>query len=263
MQLVELQESTAASGIAVFAISYDPVDVLAGFAREHNITYPLLADVGSKAIEELGLLHQDMDRERAYWGRETEDRHRRLPYPATFVLDEDGLVVDKVIERSHRNRPTGQMLLEDLGVGPTAGEVQASAAGDGLAVTAWVPAADYFPNQIFRVGVRVAVADGLHLYVPPTPSSYQHLDVSIDAPPGVYWDPPHLPEGASFRVDGLDEEFWVVDGSVTLSCPVHIHEDVGDVVLGVRVRYQACSSDACLIPDNLALELPLRSRGKL
>ena len=41
--------------IALFAISYDTVDVLAGFAAQHGIAYPLLADAGSKAIRALGL----------------------------------------------------------------------------------------------------------------------------------------------------------------------------------------------------------------
>ncbi len=265
MQLVELQE-TVVNGhedIAVFAVSYDPVEILADFAESHGITYSLLGDVGSHVMEELGLLNEDMEAERAYWGRTTEERHHRLPYPATFVLDHEGVVVEKIIERSHRNRPSGRVLLEDLGYGEDEPEVRASAAGDGVVVSAWAPTAAYFPNQIFRVGVRIGVAEGLHLYVPPTAGGYVTLDVSIEGPAGVYWDPPALPEGEPFRVAGLDERFSVVDGTIDLAIPVHIHEDVGDVTLGVVVRYQACSDEVCLMPETLRLELPLHSRGKL
>ncbi|MDH3499572.1 MAG: protein-disulfide reductase DsbD family protein [Acidimicrobiia bacterium] len=267
MQLVELQETVASSHdtIAVFAVSYDPVVVLRTFADEHGITYPLLGDVGSTVINDLGLRNVDIVEERAYWGRETTERHTGLPYPATFVLDEDGVIVEKIIERSHRIRPTGRSLLEDLAViAPDDGaQVIASAETDGVAVTAWVASRDYFPNQIFRVGARLAIADGLHLYVPPTPDSYTNLTLSIDAPDGVYWDPPELPEGSQFSIAGLDGEFHVVEGMVELSIPVHIHEDVGDVTLSLAARFQACSEDSCLIPDALRIELPLVSRGKL
>jgi len=50
---VELQGITKdldARGIALFAISYDAVETLAAFAAKHGITYPLLADAGSRVI---------------------------------------------------------------------------------------------------------------------------------------------------------------------------------------------------------------------
>jgi peroxiredoxin len=266
MQLVELQETVAPlDEMAPYAISYDTQDVLATFAEANNITYPLLGDVGSAVIEELGLLNVDIVEERAYWGRDMTERHQRLPYPATFVLDEDGIIVRKFMERSHRNRPTGRMLAEDRGLlAPDHdADIVVSAETDGVAATAWVAAANYFPNQIFRIGVRVGVEDGLHLYVPPTDDGYTVLSVGLDAPEGVYWEPPELPEGRAFTVQGLDDAFSVVDGVIDLAVPVHIHEDVGDVTLAVVVRFQACSDTACLIPDEIRLQLPLTSRGRM
>jgi peroxiredoxin len=60
---VELQESLAEyerHGIAVFAISYDSVDVLGGFAEKFGIRFPLLADEGSAVIRRLGLLNKSV-----------------------------------------------------------------------------------------------------------------------------------------------------------------------------------------------------------
>ena len=267
MQLVELQETVAGvrDDVAVIAISYDTEEVLSSFAEANNITYPLLGDKGSSVITELGLLNTEIAEERAYWGREVTERHAGLPYPGTFVLDEYGIIVDKIMERSHRNRPTGRMLLEDIGLvpGDADADVTATASAESVAVSAWVASAAYFPNQIFRVGVRIAVEEGLHLYVPPTDPAYTTLAVSIEGPAGVYWDEPELPSGTPFTVQGLDDDFWVVEGTVDLSIPVHIHEDVGDVTLAAVVRFQACSDDTCLIPDAVRLELPLTSRGRM
>ena len=266
MQLVELQETIVPlDDIAPYAISYDTGEVLSTFAEANDITYPLLGDVGSVVIEELGLLNVDIVAERSYWGKEMTDRHHRLPYPATFVLDEDGVIVRKFMERSHRNRPTGRMLAEDRGLlaSDHDAEVVVSGETDGVAATAWIAARRYFPNQIFRVGVRVAVEEGLHLYVPPTDPGYTILSVGLEGPEGVYWDAPELPEGRPFTVQGIDDQFSVVDGMIDLAIPVHIHEDVGDVTPQVVVRFQACSDTACLIPDEIRLDLPLISRGKM
>ena len=82
MQLVELQRnvhSVWSDEVAVVAISYDPVDVLAGFAAEHGIDFPLLGDVGSSVMDDLGLLNPNMVAEMAHWGRPVEARQEGLP----------------------------------------------------------------------------------------------------------------------------------------------------------------------------------------
>jgi len=61
--LVELQRNLPdfeRNNIAVFGISYDPVDVLTRFAGAHGVTFPLLSDEGSKVIRELGMLDEQV-----------------------------------------------------------------------------------------------------------------------------------------------------------------------------------------------------------
>ena len=58
-QLVELQRAApalAARDVALFAISYDPVETVRAFASEHGIGYPLLSDGGSHLMRRLGLV---------------------------------------------------------------------------------------------------------------------------------------------------------------------------------------------------------------
>ena len=258
MQLVELQRNVhgpQGDGVAVFGISYDPVSVLSGFAAKHKITYPLLADVGSKVIIDIGILNTQVEEERAFWGKPVEDRHRGLPFPGTFMLDEDGIVVDKAFERSHRIRPGGKVLLERLGVADDASNEIVTAEGPGLAVAGWVDSREYFPNQLIRLTLRLVVDDEFHVYVPPNPSGFTNLSIDIDTHDGVFVHDSELPGGHLFSVEGFTEEFTVADGEFDIQVPFYILEDSGDVTLPITVHYQACSATMCLAPDSVELSI--------
>jgi peroxiredoxin len=264
MQLVELQESLDPS-VAVVAISYDPVETLAGFSEAHRITYPLLADVGSRVIEAFGMLNTEIHADNRFFGFERKPRHDGLPFPATFVLDESGVIVDRHFERSHRNRPTSRLVLEEAGVSlprrPSQLEVEAS--GPGVTMVVGVERSAFFPNQVFPIDIDLGILPGMHLYLPPTPPGYTPLSVEIEAPAGVYWEPPALPTGHTLELPVLGETFSVADGALHLRVPVHIHEAAGDVTVRVGVRYQACDDSTCLLPAALTADLPLRARPKM
>lgn len=101
------------NNIALFAISYDSVEVLAAFAEKHGITYPLLSDEWSKVIRELGLLNEHVFEQHSANGVRRNEAHYGVPYPGTFVLDERGIVVDKRFFQSYRERETGVGVLEN------------------------------------------------------------------------------------------------------------------------------------------------------
>ena len=44
-------------GLGLATVTYDPVEVLDGFSRQHGITFPMLADVGSVTIKKFGILN--------------------------------------------------------------------------------------------------------------------------------------------------------------------------------------------------------------
>jgi peroxiredoxin len=265
MQLVELSETVGADQeMAVVAISYDPIHILAGFAQDHSITFPLLSDEGSVAIADLGLLNESAADDAVYWGRPPVDRYRGLPYPGTFVLDGDGVVIAKEFERSHRNRTSAALLMAPLDRRPPApDEMVAEGRAPGVSVRASSSSGAVFPNQIFSIDVVVSVAPGMHVYVPPVPDGFRALTVELDAPVGVYWSPPALPAGATWVLPGLDERFTVAEGDVTLSIPVHIHEALSQADVVVRVGYQACDDVSCLPPETLMVPLSFTVRPKL
>jgi hypothetical protein len=238
--------------------------VLADFAAEHGVTFPLLADRGSRVIERLGLLNQHVAAQQAHYGMPVSERHDRLPYPGTFMLDESGVVVERRFEQSYRVRPSGTTLFEDL-LGTAVGDpqVSAQAAAPGVRAVAWLDTATYRPQQELRLRVAIEVDAGLHLYTAPTPDGFTALEVGLEGPEGLISGSPPLPAGEPFTVAGLDERFNVVEGRIETVVPFRIESYQGPVTLQVRLRHQACSDRVCHAPGELRLALELDGRDVL
>ena len=54
MELQSQVRELQSKGLGLATISYDPVETLAAFAQQHDITYPMLSDVGSVTIKNFG-----------------------------------------------------------------------------------------------------------------------------------------------------------------------------------------------------------------
>jgi hypothetical protein len=240
------------------AISYDPVATLARFTQEYDITYDLLSDVGSVEIERLGMLNNTIIEEVGAWGLEYGTRHHRVPFPGAFLLDEAGVVIEKKFDRSHRVRPSGSVLLADLTREELAPAVSGTAAGPGVGVMVWLDEATYFPAQRLYAHVRIVIEEGLHLYVPPLAEGYVPLRVHLEGRPPLIAEAPELPSGKPFRIEGLDETFSVVEGSLDVKIPFYFSDEATeDATLTVRMEYQACSDSVCFAPVQVSIDLPV------
>ena len=263
MQLVELQQTVATTDAAVYAISRDTVEVVAAFAEEKGITYPLLVDPTSATIGDLGLLNTTIEEDQAYWGFGfKEERHGGLPYPGTFVLDERGIVIEKHMTRDYKIRPSGGLLLEELGIDRSA-KGAATASGPGASLAVWTDEDTYFPLQDGVLRVRLRVDEGMHVYVPPNPDGYTNVLVSVQSPDGVAIERRPLPEGSDFRIEGLPEKFVVADGTLTLDVGFRLTEGTGPAEVTVSVAYQACSDTECLIPASLSGTVTIGERERV
>lgn len=240
------------------AISYDPVATLARFSDEYGITYDLLADLGSVEMERLGMLNTTIVEEVEAWGLEFGVRHNRVPFPGVFLLDEEGIVISRKFERSHRVRPSGSVLVADLTGKELPAAVADTATGPGVGVRAWLDEATFFPAQRLYLHVRIQIDEGLHLYVPPLAEGYVPLRINVEAAPTLTVEPFELPAGNPFHVDGLPETFSVVEGTVDMKVPFYLSDETtGDVTLSVKIGYQACTTSVCFAPEELQVELPL------
>ena len=121
MELEGRLDELTRSGIGVAAISYDSQEILAAFAREHGITYPLLSDQDSAAIEAWGILNTvaeeglgpnkddpdvmaDVQKYVAVSG--AGEFAVGTPYPGTFMLDDSDRVKSRYFEEFYRDRNT-------------------------------------------------------------------------------------------------------------------------------------------------------------
>jgi peroxiredoxin len=248
---------------AIFGLSYDPVEVLAAFSARHGITFPLLADVGSRTIERLGLLNRHLVESAAIYGKDVKPQDHGLPYPGTFILDRDGRVASKQFDSAYRVRPSPLHLLEAVGASPPGASVEAVVGTDQLRVRAWAGQAWYHPYERLRINLDLEIAPGLHVFGRPVPPGYVPLSVELEAIEGLVAEPLQLPSPRPFRVAGLDEAFTVHEGTVRGSFDVAIHRPAGDVALRIGLRYQACSEVACHPPATVGLVLALEGRDSI
>ena len=94
-QLQEHRGAFDAAGIGLVAITYDSPGEQAAFARQHGITFPLLADVEALSFKTLGILHQDYN---------PGDEHYGIPHPGMIVVAPDGTVVGKLFLEGYSTR---------------------------------------------------------------------------------------------------------------------------------------------------------------
>ncbi len=264
MELQSRAEELTKANTKMFAISYDPVPLLAYFAGQHGITYSLLSDAGSAVITRLGLLNLHVAEQQAYAGRSVEPHHTGIPYPGTFLLNEQGVIMDKRFEQTHQPRPAPDLILEEvIGADLLPRAVSASAEGIAVRVTAWLAAATYRPMQRLHVHFTIQVAADLRLYGAPTPQGFTPFEVELTGPEGVTAEPIVLPPPKPFRVEGIDQPFLVYEGRISASLPLQITSNLGATPLTIGVRYQTCSETVCYPPEALKMELSLQGLDNL
>jgi hypothetical protein len=237
------------------------VEVLARFAAVHGITFPLLSDEGSSVIRQLGMLDEQVYEHHALFGiTDRDDRFWGVPYPGEFLLDDRGIVTQKRFQKNYRERETSQTILEHgFGVDASAHGPEARGEAGGLAVRAFLDAGEYRIYQRLNVNVEVEASSGWHVYGLPIPDGYVPLSVGLAPIEGLEVEEPILPTPHPFRVEGLEEAFFVYDGKISVAVPAVFTKNVGDQTLHVEVRFQACSSDRCQRPSRVLLDLPIKA----
>ena len=263
MQLVELQKVLAEldrRGIGLIGVSYDPPEVLSQFASAKAIRFPLLADVGSRVITELGLLDRDLEAHHAAFDFQTNERQQGVAYPVIFALDEAGRVVHKRIEENYRVREGALKLVEEgLGVTMAPAGPQGTAAAGHIKVAAVTDSTEYVRWQETRLHVGIDMDPGWHMYGRPIPDGYQALTVGLEGIPEVNVHPAQYPLARPFVVGGLDEQFHVYEGRINVVVPfaVRVPPGHGAIDLKIVLQYQVCSETECLPPNRTELKLRL------
>lgn len=115
-----------------------------------------------------------------------------------------------------------------------------------------------------RVALTVALPDGYHVQSnKPRDPSLIPTEVTVDAPAGVQVAEVVFPEAEDFKQEGLPEPLLVFEREFVIGVRLALAESVpaGDLVVPVRLRYQACDDKMCYAPSNAQSQWTLKVVG--
>ncbi|WP_310476280.1 peroxiredoxin family protein [Sandarakinorhabdus sp.] len=95
-------EGLASRGYALVGLSYDSPEVLAKFAAERKVSWPLLSDPQSKVIDGWQL------RDPAY---AVGNKAHGVPLASVYVIDKKGIIRARLMEANYRVRPQPEAVL--------------------------------------------------------------------------------------------------------------------------------------------------------
>lgn len=224
----------------------------------------MLSDVGSRVIRAFGLLNEHVREQHAANNVPWNDAALGVPYPGVFVLNAEGIIVDKRFYDSYRERETGVGLLENaLNVASARHGAEEQQVADAVQVRAYLDSPTFAYSQRLRLTVELTIAPGFHVYAAPTPEGYVPLSMEVAPIQGLVVGAPSWPPSRPFQFEGLDESFRVYDGDPRVSIPLTfgLPAGSGDQSLSVTIAFQACDATTCFLPRRVTLSLPVTETG--
>ena len=234
------------------------------FGEKQAIPYPLLSDVDSEVIRAYGILNDQIQPgEMFLYG---------IPYPGTYVTDQDGVVVAKFFHDTYKKRDSPELLIDAaLGRVTLADDAPQESGGDQeVRVTAALHGGKGTIRQGIRreVVVRFELSPGLHIYGEPVPEGMVPTQVRVSGPPGLVVEDTIAPPTTPLELKSLGLELPVWSDTVDLRVPIYPTGELASetrpldqdsVRIEVEVRYQACDDDVCLLPktETFSLEAKL------
>ena len=243
-------------GIGVAAVIHEPVEALRAFAAKHGISFPLLADPDSTVIKRFGLVDPEFK----------SDELTDVPYAGSFLLDAQGVVLEKFFEDATEYRRTAGSILVRFGEsGPGADTRQT----DHFTVRSSASNAELMPGQRFTLALDFEMQEHHHAYAPGA-EGYRPLALRLDADPLFVFHEPQRPEPRPYFFAPLKETVPVYEGRFRMLEDVTVDfrqalSRFGDApsyttaVTG-RVDYQVCSDRVCYPPGSLPLRWPVTIR---
>ena len=253
-QLAELQTRRAAlekQGIGVAAITYDPVPILADFAKRRHITFPLLSDPGSATIKRFGILNTTVP--------ESNQQAYGIPFPGTFMLDPRGVVTARFFEQAYQERNTVGSILARLGnnVDVPATRVMSPQ----IEITSYATDSIVAPGTHFSIVLDVRPLAGVHVYALGV-TGYKPVRLSIQPQPWALVRDALYPRPEIYHFKPLNERVQVYQRPFRIVQDVAIDaspqaqaalKDTSSLTMNGVLNYQACDDTVCFMPQSVPL----------
>ena len=245
MELERSLEKFRAQGLGVAAISYDSPALLRHFSeRMGGFHFPLLSDEGSTVIRAFGIFNHNIPEGDEFYG---------IPFPGTFLVDENGVVRAKYFEPMHRQRYTADSILVRE-FGASAGR-RVEVVTDHLRLVAF-PAQDVASrgNRI-TLALDLDLPPKMHVYAPGV-EGYRPVAVEIDHP-SLQSHQTDFPVPEILHLEAIKETVPVYHGRVRILKDVTISPRLRDekVAIPIAFSYQACDDKVCYAPSKVKFEV--------
>ena len=283
MELQSQVKELAAKGLGLATISYDPVETLAAFSKQHGITFPMLSDVGSPTIKKFGILNPvpewaiGPDKDDPAVKAEVEKyvsvvgasaRMVGIAFPGTFILDTQGRVKQRFFQDFYIERNTVSNLLIKLGDKTDAAVAGTKISTAHLDITTYPSIAAIAPGDRFSVALDIVPHSKIHVYAPGA-KGYRVISLAIEPNPQVRVLPPQYPASEIYHYKPLNERVpvfqkpfrlvqeLVLDGSLQGQAALRGKENV---TIKGTLEYQACNDRECFNPVSVPLSWTMTLR---
>lgn len=237
-----------AAGAKLYVLSYDEADALADFKKAHGTTFTMLSDPDSEVIRSFGILNATIaDDDHPWYG---------IPYPGVYITDSEGIIVEKFFENNFTVRPGPEQLLAAVRGEEVLLEERPDPVSEVSVNVDFV--GDSLPVGISRqIVARFSLPEGMHVYGQPVPEGLVAASIELDEQvEGLVAYTPITPATRSMTLTGDGHTLEVYEGDVVLRLPVAQNgramtkdEEGRWVSIAGRVRWQACDSEACGLPE--------------
>ena len=193
-----------------------------------------------------------------------------IPFPGTYLIDKDGVVIDKFFERHLGNRRSAESVLDsalgEILLGPDEPSVGAGDEDIRLSATYHGGGGSLHGMALRELVVRFELAPGLHIYDDPVPKGMVATRIEVEAPQGILFRETIKPPTHPLQLKELGIELHVWDGRVDFVLPFYADDSIVSLVtsrgiesvnLKIKVHYQACDDKVCHIPSSETLELSI------
>ncbi len=280
-QLVDLQsgiEQVRNQGLGVATISYDPVEILAGFTKQQGITYTMLADVGSVTIKKFGLLNPVPE-----WALDPAMKDDPavqaevqkyvsvvrptqamvgIAFPGNIIVDTEGRVKQRFFEDFYIERNTVSSMMLKLG-GAASESVPATKVSTAhLDITSFPSTTGVAAGHRFTVNVEVDPHAKIHVYAPGA-KDYRVIGLKVEPSPEItVLGQPKYPASEIYYFKPLKERVPVFQKPFRLLQDVVLNgtpqaqtalRGKESVTLKGTLEYQACDDKQCFNPMSVPL----------
>lgn len=213
----------------------------------------MLSDPASEIISRFGILNTFIEPgDHPWYG---------LPFPGSYVIDDQGLIAAKFFESSLAMRANADELLRAA----EGEQIEVESAPPPLEVTFEVALdGDTLRSSIKRELVATfRVPAGQHLYGEPVPEGLVATSIELDEIPGLVVQAPVLPATTLLTLAGTGETLNVYEGDVVIRLPIMYADGASlvrvgtssEVTLAGTVSWQACDEAMCFLPVRRRFEL--------